>query len=143
MLAEIAAANAAFEIVKGALSNGKAIYDIAEQANDYFNKKSVVAKAAKKNGNQTELQAFMELQKMKKQEEWIKEYMIYAGDPGMWDAWLEFQKNAKRARQEEKRQAIRQKQSLVQEMKEIAIIIGIGLLAVVTILGVTFLLILK
>ena len=29
--------------------------------------------------------------------------MIYAGDPGMWDRWLEFQKNCKRARAAEER----------------------------------------
>ena len=41
----------------------------------------------------------MELQRLKKEEDWLKEYLIYAGDPGMWDAWLQFQSDRKRQRE--------------------------------------------
>ena len=109
MLAEIAAANAAFSVIKEALSHGKQLYDVSDQATTYFNNKAKVAKKAKPGGNKSELAAFMELQKLQKEEEWIREYMIYAGDPGMWEAWLKFQSDAKRAREEEKRQVAYQK----------------------------------
>lgn len=104
MLAEIAAANAAFSVIKEALSHGREIYDVADSANKYFDNKSALAKKADAKGNKSELAAFMELQKLKKQEEWIREHMIYAGDPGIWDAWLQFQADAKRAREQEIRQ---------------------------------------
>lgn len=109
MLAEIAAANAAFSIIKEALSNGKQIYDVSDQATSYFSNKAKVAKQAKRGGNKSELAAFMELQKLQKEELWIKEYMIYAGDPGMWEAWLKFQADAKRAREREKKEIAYQK----------------------------------
>lgn len=109
MLAEIAAANAAFSVIKEALSHGKEIYDVADSANKYFDSKSTIAKKADANGNKSELAAFMELQKLKKQEEWIREHMIYAGDPGIWDAWLKFQSDAKRARERERQEALRKK----------------------------------
>ena len=49
MLAEVAAANAAFGIIKLALKNGKELYDVSSSAADYFNSKSVVARKAKRN----------------------------------------------------------------------------------------------
>lgn len=101
MLAEIAVANAAFSVIKQALTNGKELFDVADSATSYFDSKSVIAKKAKQGGNRNELQAFMELQKLKKQEEWLREHMIYAGDPGMWDAWLQFQSDAKKLREKE------------------------------------------
>lgn len=99
MLAEIAAANAAFSVIKEALSHGRDLVDVSDSAIKYFDNKSSLAKKANANGNKSELAAFMELQKMRKQEEWIREHMIYAGDPGIWDAWLQFQADAKKARE--------------------------------------------
>ena len=98
MLAEVAAANAAFGIIKLALQNGKELYDVSASAADYFNSKSVVARKAKRNGNKTQFQAFLELEKLKKQEEWVREWMIYAGRPNMYDDFLKFQSECKRQR---------------------------------------------
>jgi len=99
MLLEIAAANAAFGIIKEALTNGKELYEVADTVGSYFDNKSIIAKKAKQGGNGDELSAFMELQRLKKEEDWLKEYLIYAGDPGMWDAWLQFQSDRKRQRE--------------------------------------------
>ena len=44
MLAEIAAANAAFKVIKTAISNGKELYDCSEAATKYFNNKSAIDK---------------------------------------------------------------------------------------------------
>ena len=98
MLAEIAAANAAFATIKMALKNGRELYDCANSCADYFTNKSSIARRSKRNGNKTQFQAFMELEKLKKQEEWIREWMIYAGRPGLYDDWLKFQSECKRQR---------------------------------------------
>tara|TARA_R100001377_G_scaffold42096_1_gene23747 strand:+ start:533 stop:967 length:435 start_codon:yes stop_codon:yes gene_type:complete len=103
MLAEIAAANAAFQVIKGALSNGKELYDVSAKATEYFDNKSVIVKKAKKGGGKEELQCFMELEKIKEQEEWLKEYMIYAGRADMYKDWLQFQSECKRARDKAER----------------------------------------
>jgi len=103
MLAEISAANAAFNIIKSALSNGKELYDVSAQATQYFDNKSVIVKKAQKGGGKEELQCFMELEKIKEQEEWLKEYMIYAGRADMYKDWLQFQAECKRARDKEER----------------------------------------
>ena len=127
MLAEIAAANAAFSVIKQALSNGKEIFEVGDEAVKYFDNKSVVAKKSNAHGNKEELAAFMELQKLRKQEEWLKEHMIYAGDPGMWDAWLQFQSDCKRNRERQvaiaKRRKIENRKTITAFLKVIGVII--------------------
>ena len=99
MLAEIMACNAAFAVIKGALQNGKELYDVAESATQFFDNKSAIAKKADRAGGGTELQCFMQLEKIKEQEVWLKEYMIYAGRADMHSDWLQFQSDCKRKRE--------------------------------------------
>lgn len=99
MLLEIQAANAAFAIISTAISNGKELHDVAKDAQAYFDNKSSIAKKANKNGGKTELEAFMALEKLREQEEHLKQVFIYAGRPGLYDDWLRYQSKAKRARQ--------------------------------------------
>jgi hypothetical protein len=103
MLVEIAAANAAFQVIKGALSNGKELYDVADQATKFFDNKSAIAKKANKSGGKTGLQYFMQLEKMKEQEVWLKEYMIYAGRADMYSDWLKFQVECRQNRERAER----------------------------------------
>ena len=103
MIAEIAAANAAFQVIKGALTNGKELYDVAEQATKYFDNKSAIAKKANRTGGSTELQCFMQLEKIKEQEEWLKDYMVYAGRADMYGDWLKFQSDCKQKRERAER----------------------------------------
>ena len=99
MIAEIAAANAAFQVIKGALTNGRELYDVAEQATKYFDNKSAIAKKANRTGGSTELQCFMQLEKIKEQEEWLRDHMIYAGRADMYSDWLKFQSDCKKKRE--------------------------------------------
>ena len=103
MLAEIAAANAAFQVIKSALSNGKELYDVADQATKFFDSKSAIAKKANKSGGKTELQCFMQLEKIKEQEVWLKEFMIYAGRADMHSDWLKFQVECRQNRERAER----------------------------------------
>lgn len=103
MIAEIAAANAAFQVIKGALTNGRELYDVAEQATKYFDNKSAIAKKANRTGGSNELQCFMQLEKIKEQENWLKEHMIYAGRADMYSDWLKFQSDCKQKRERAER----------------------------------------
>lgn len=103
MLAEIAAANAAFQVIKKALSNGKELYDVADQTTKFFDNKAAIAKKANKSGGKTELQCFMQLEKIKEQETWLKEYMIYAGRADMHSDWLKFQVECRQNRERAER----------------------------------------
>lgn len=116
MLAEIAIANAAFGVIKEAIGNGKDLYEMGSVVSKFFDSKTELQRKAHKGGYKRDMEAFMELEKVKEMEEHIKQQMIWAGRPGMWDDWLAFQKQAKeerdrreaeeRARKEELRQLI-------------------------------------
>ena len=125
MIAEIAAANAAFQVIKGALTNGRELYDVAEQATKYFDNKSAIAKKANRTGGSTELQCFMQLEKIKEQEEWLKDHMIYAGRADMYGDWLKFQSDCKQKRERAER-IRKQKRAANLAVLSSALLWGIG-----------------
>ena len=137
MLAEIAAANAAFSLLKTALSNGKELYDCTGAATQFFDNKSVIAKRVADKG-QSDMQAFMALEKIKEQEAWLKEYMIYAGRADMYNDWLQFQADAKRARAQEEKDILHAKAKHKQQMVEFFTVVCTALVAVPAIGGAVY-----
>ena len=104
MLAELAAANAAFDVIKQTLANGREIYDAGEALAKYFGLKSEIQKRAHEHGYKSDIQAFMAAEQLTAQENELKELMIYQGRGGMWDDWLAFQQEMKRSREEQERE---------------------------------------
>tara|TARA_R110000751_G_scaffold152406_1_gene257535 strand:- start:162 stop:602 length:441 start_codon:yes stop_codon:yes gene_type:complete len=137
MLAEIAAANAAFSLLKTALSNGKELYDCTGAATQFFDNKSVIAKRVADKG-QSDMQAFMALEKIKEQEAWLKEYMIYAGRADMYNDWLQFQADAKRARAQEEKDILHAKAKHRKQMVEFFTVVCTALVAVPAIGGAAY-----
>ena len=103
MIAELAAANAAFDVIKQSIQNGKEIYEAGEAVAEYFGLKTEIQKKAHEHGYKSDLQAFMAAEKLKAQEDELKEMMIYQGRGGMWQDWLQFQADMKKSREEEER----------------------------------------
>ena len=104
MLAELAAANAAFDVIKQTLANGREIYDAGEALAKYFGLKNEIQKRAHEHGYKSDIQAFMASEQLAAKEAELKEMMIYQGRGGMWDDWLSFQQEMKRSREEEERE---------------------------------------
>ena len=104
MLAELAAANAAFDVIKQTLANGREIYDAGEALAKYFGLKNEIQKRAHEHGYKSDIQAFMASEQLAAKEAELKEMMIYQGRGGMWDDWLAFQQEMKRSREEEERE---------------------------------------
>ena len=100
MLAEIAAANAAFAVIKTAIQNGREIADVASKVGEYVNATEDLRKLGerKKHKGRTDLEEFLHLEKLKQQEEELKQWMIYAGRPNLWADWQKFQAEARKAR---------------------------------------------
>ena len=99
MLVELAAANAAFAVIKEAVANGGDILAAGQQLFSYFDNKSKIQKKASEGGNKSDMEEFMALEQLKRQEEQLKQMMIYQGRPGLWYDWLKFQSQAKRKRE--------------------------------------------
>lgn len=132
MLAELAAANAAFQVIKAALNNGKELSALGGRVFDYFdNKAKIQEKATKKaasGGERSDMQEFMALEQLRLQEEELRERMIYAGRPGLWDDWMRFQAQAARRRRESleaaKRAAVARKNKIEALIE--ALVIGVA-----------------
>jgi len=129
----IQTANAAIGAVKELVGNGHDLMNCGKQLSNYFDAKAEIQSKAKRGGSGNELEMFFELENLRRQEEELKTMMIYQGRAGMWDAWLKFQANQKKLREEEKKRiakekARRRKIILTWTIGSIATLATIGLL---------------
>ncbi len=112
MLVELAAANAAFAVIKEAVQNSGDLMNAGQALFRYFDNKAAIQQAANKKAKpgqqKNDLEEFMALEQLKRQEVELKEMMIYNGRGGMWDDWLQFQAQAARKREEERKAALRE-----------------------------------
>ncbi|MGB0141940.1 MAG: hypothetical protein ACPF8W_02560 [Luminiphilus sp.] len=112
MLAELAAANAAFSVIKSAVQNGKEIASAGKAIANFVGAKEQLQKKAQKKGGGSDLEEFMALEQIREQEEQLKQIMIYAGRPGLWGDWQRFQAKARIARREAEEAAIRKRKKI-------------------------------
>ena len=106
MLVELAAANAAFAVIKEAVANAGDLMAAGQKVFEYFDAKAAIQRKANSNGNKSDMEEFMALEQLKKQEVQLREMMIYQGRAGMWQDWLGFQAQAARKREAAKRAEI-------------------------------------
>jgi hypothetical protein len=132
MLAELAIANACFATIKEAVAHSGDLMAAGDALFKYFDCKAELQKKANEKGgsNRGDLEEFMALEKLKQQEEELKQMMIYSGRGGLWDDWLAFQVKVKKKREADKREKILRKQRIIERIKDIFMII-----LVVTLLG--------
>ena len=107
MLAELAAANAAFQVIKTAVQNGKEIASAGKAIANFVGAKEQLQRKAQKKGGGSDLEEFMALEQIREQEDQLKQIMIYAGRPGLWGDWQRFQAKARIARREAEEAAAR------------------------------------
>jgi hypothetical protein len=131
MLAEIAAANAAFAVIKGALANGKELHQLGSRVFDYFDNKAKIQESVTKKGGGSDLEEFMALERLRQQEEELRERMVYAGRPGMWADWQKFQAQAARKRREDAEAAKREKLRRAARLAQLTEYIAIGMASVI------------
>jgi hypothetical protein len=131
MLAEIAAANAAFAVIKGALANGKELHQLGSRVFDYFDNKAKIQESVTKKGGGSDLEEFMALERLRQQEEELRERMVYAGRPGMWGDWQKFQAQAARKRREDAEAAAREKKLRAERLAQLIEYIALGMASVV------------
>lgn len=144
MIAELAAANAAFQVIKAALNNGKELSAIGGKVFDYFDNKAKIqekaTKKAVKGGERSDMEEFMALEQLNTQETELRERMIYAGRPGLWEDWVKFQAQAARRRRENKEaeaRAVLLRKNKIEKMVEVVVLsIASVILAVLILYGV-------
>ena len=134
MLAELAAANAAFGVIKSFVSNGKELSGCVKQISDFvFSKEQLEKKASKKkaSGGGGDLEEFMALEQIREKEEELKKIMIYLGRPGLWQDWQRFQAEARKSRRYAEKMEQKRKEELMEYIGY-----GIGFIVVLFFAGV-------
>ena len=118
MLAELAAANAAFGVIKSFISNGKELSGCAKQISDFVFSKEAIEKNLKKKKAKgiggADLEEFMALEQIREKEEELKKIMIYLGRPGLWQDWQQFQAEARKSRRYQDKLAKKRQEEIME-----------------------------
>lgn len=132
MLAEIAMANAAFGVIKTAISNGRELAQCGKSISDFLSaedslrekaeseKKSVFNKMLGKDTD--DFESFLALDQIKEQRRQLESHMRLFGRPGLYDSWVEYQAESRKARKEAERKRQREREELVEN---VSIFIGV------------------
>jgi hypothetical protein len=125
MLAELAIANACMATIKEAIAHSGDLMAAGDALFKFFDSKSELQKKANAKGGteRSDLEEFMALEQIKKQEEELREMMIYQGRAGLWTDWLKFQLEAKKKREAAEREKVLRKQRIIGRIKDTAMII--------------------
>jgi hypothetical protein len=136
----ISTANAAINAVKEMIGNGRDLMDCGKELGDYFSAKSEIQKQANPSGKGSDLEAFFALEKLKQQEQELKEMMIYSGRGGMWDDWLLFQAEQKRKRDDQAKQILIAKTKRKKKIHDwiVGVVVSVAVLSGVGAIGVMF-----
>lgn len=134
MLAELAAINGAFAIIKTTIANGKELASAGKAISDFVNAKEELQNKQRKKkasvfGN--DFEEFMALEKVKRQEADLQSYMQLYGRAGLWPDWVKFQAEARKQRQI----ALREKTKKKEELKEAIGIFALILISALFIIG--------
>tara|TARA_R110001606_G_scaffold238922_2_gene386919 strand:+ start:271 stop:726 length:456 start_codon:yes stop_codon:yes gene_type:complete len=132
MLAEIAMANAAFGVIKSAVQNGRELTQCGKSISDFLtaedslkekadsDKKSIFKKVMGK--DTADFESFLALDQIKEQRRQLESHMRLYGRPGLYDSWVEYQGQARKARKEAERQRKKEREELVEA---ISIFVGV------------------
>ena len=136
MLAELAAANAAFAVIKTAVQNGKDIAAAGSAIASFVGAKEDLQKKTQKKGGGNDLEEFLALEQIREQEEQLRQIMIYTGRPGLWNDWQKFQAKARVARREAEEERIRKRKQYFEiAIVTFLLIVGLTVLAAFVILA--------
>ena len=134
MLAEIAAANAAFAIIKKAVENGSELAKVGKSIAKFTNAKDAIQKKAAArgsnlDGSKSDLEEFLALDELRRKEAELRSMMQLYGRANMYNDYVKFCADARRSRQEAKAEARRKALQLQDNIMQgiyWAICLGLG-----------------
>ena len=137
MLAELAAANAAFAIIKKCVENGSDLAKAGKAISDFTLNKDAVQKKAQKqgsnlDGSKSDLDEFLALDELKRKEDELRSMMQLYGRANMYPDYVKFCAEARRQRAEAKAEAKRlamKRQDNILLVIYWAVCIGLGVFA--------------
>jgi hypothetical protein len=139
ILETIAAANAAYSVIRTCIQNGREGADLMssvgkfltaeEELKDAVQKKKNSPITAITGGSEGDWEEFQQLEKLREQRKELESYIRLYGRPGQWDRWIQWQAEARKARQEAKKAAAKRREELME-----TVAMGAGILFAVLVL---------
>jgi hypothetical protein len=117
MLAELAIANAAFKVIKQALSNGKELLDAGDAVGKYFKAENDIAKEVESKGKGSALEAYQAQLQLRKQEDELK-YMLNKQGLLGYSNFLQFKAEWSRDQKEQAKLAARKRHQRAKALEE-------------------------
>lgn len=146
ILESIAAANAAFSVIKTALGNGRETAGLIGAVGKFLNAEEDVKEAINKKksspitmitgSSEGDWEEFQHLENLRQKRQELESYCRLYAPPGTWDRWQQWQAEARKQRQAAKKAAEKARE---ERMELLATIAGISMAAVVVILSVYYL----
>lgn len=146
ILESIAAANAAYSVIKTALGNGKETAGLISAVGKFLSAEEDVKEAVQKKKNspitaitgssEGDWEEFQELEKLRQKRAELESYCRLYAPPGTWDRWQQWQAEARKQRQAAKKAAEKAREK---RMELIATFAAIGIAVIFLIFCVYYL----
>ena len=146
ILETIAAANAAYSVIKTCISNGRETADLMSNVGKFLTAEEELKEAVQKKKNspltaitggaEGDWEEFQQLEKIREQRKELESYIRLYGRPGQWDRWIQWQAEARKQRAAAKRAAI---EAHEKKMETLATVAGVGMAVSVVCLGIYYL----
>ncbi|MFZ9080656.1 MAG: hypothetical protein ACO23H_19145 [Alphaproteobacteria bacterium] len=146
ILETIAAANAAYSVIRTCIQNGRETADLMSNVGKFLTAEEEIKQAVQKKkaspltaitgGEEGDWEEFQALEKIREQRKELESYIRLYGQPGQWDRWLQWQMEARKTRQAAKKAAEKAHQ---ERIEAIQVATGIILAITACVLGIYYL----
>lgn len=146
ILETIAAANAAYSVIRTCIQNGREGADLMASVGKFLTAEDDIKQAVQKKKNspltaitggaEGDWEEFQALEKIREQRKELESYIRLYGQPGQWDRWQQWQVEARKARQAAKKAAEKARQ---ERNEALAVAGGITIAVIVCVLAVYYL----
>jgi len=146
ILESVMAANAAYSVIRQALSNGKESANLISAVGKFLSAEEDVKEAVQKKknspltaitgGSEGDWEEFQQLEKLRRQRKELESYCRLYAPAGTWDRWQQWQAEARKQRQAAKKAAEKARE---QRNEAIATAAGISMAVIVVVLCIYYL----
>ena len=146
ILESIAAANAAYSVIKTALGNGKETAGLIGAVGKFLTAEEDIKAAVQKKknspltaitgGEEGDWEEFQALENIREKRKELESYIRLYGAPGQWDRWIQWQTEARKQRQAARKAAEKARE---ERMELLATIAGIGMAVIIVVLCIYYL----
>ena len=146
ILESIAAANAAYSVIRTALGNGKETAGLIGAVGKFLTAEDDIKQAVQKKknsplttitgGEEGDWEEFQALENIKEKRRELESYIRLYGQPGQWDRWIQWQNEARKQRQAARKAAEKRQAELIEQLQIAA---GIIIAITVCIIGIYYL----